>query len=543
VSTNVLPENWGGSTYLSNSIISYDTLAQRVLAELGHPYIDVDVTDAQIAMFIDNSISYFSRYVTHPGEDEYFLFFDDDIDRNCGIRLDAAIHSCELSAGCSQSYWTNAVTSVSSNETVLYNGPSLLSAHTMGFNPDNTGVPINEQQTVVPLTAYGHLIFDKDNPWPVDVCQATHVSISALSAYPDTVIKSPVLEGQVSISDREGSILPTGWGSKDACDPLSAWWGVPSASANSFDPISATHIHFMNVPNCWIAEYSPISFSNGRGIKFPVCSSAIDTNGDISMNFQFVNYYGLPNEVSGVHELDENGGLRMSWNSTPECYTDTPTTVQVNTEFKKVVTVENMGLSAVSVPKVTETQRPRKVQGVFSVARDNRYTGYTGSVLFNFEYSMMANTVGNMSGWSNNGSSMSLVTYDLLNQFLELTGKLFMNDRVSYSFDPSTQILKVIKPRNTYFNNRSNMGYVIGVTRERKIEDYLKEPWIKDHVKAQVKIAAGNAIGKFQGVQLPGGATVNGGDILSQGLTEKKELEDYLKTTLDYGTGHAIIFA
>lgn len=543
MSTNVLPEGWDGSTYLTNSIVSYDTLAQRVLAELGHPYIDVDITDAQMAMFIDNSVAYFSRYVTHPGSDEFFVFRDEDIDQNCGIRLDAAIHSCELSAACAQEFQLlDAVTATSSTETSLYVGSALLSAHTLGFTPDNAGVPINEQVTFVPLSAYGHLVFDPANPWPAAVCDATHVGVSALDSYPTPDIKSPVLTACMSVSEREGSLLPCDWRDKSACDPLSSWWDVPAASAGSFDPTSATHLRFLNIPECWVTEYSPISFSNGRGVKFPVCSSAIDTKGDINVEVQFVDYHGLPSEVEGQHELDDNGGLRMSWMNSPDCYPDTPDLVSVSAEFKKIETLEFRGTSSISVPTVTETGRPRKIQGVFGVNQDNRYTAYSGSVLFNFEYALMDGMVGNIAGWNHTGSQMSLVTYDLLSQFLELTGKLFMNEDVSYSFDPHTQVLKVIKPRQSYYNNRRQI-YIIGVNRERPISEYLKESWIKDHVKAQTMIAAGNALTKFQGTQLPGGATVNGSDILSRGQAEKDKLEEYLQTTMDYGSGHGIWFA
>ena len=49
----VLPTGWRGSTALNSTIKSYEDLAYRIKAQLGFPVTELEASDEQIAIFID----------------------------------------------------------------------------------------------------------------------------------------------------------------------------------------------------------------------------------------------------------------------------------------------------------------------------------------------------------------------------------------------------------------------------------------------------------------------------------------------------------
>jgi hypothetical protein len=90
-------------------------------------------------------------------------------------------------------------------------------------------------------------------------------------------------------------------------------------------------------------------------------------------------------------------------------------------------------------------------------------------------------------------------------------------------FDPRTQYLKLIpQPKNTQFYGLLEC-YV-----ERPLRDLVKEKWVLEYATALAKVMWGRILTKINGVNLPGGGTINGDTILNEGVNEKKELEQFL---------------
>jgi hypothetical protein len=65
---------------------------------------------------------------------------------------------------------------------------------------------------------------------------------------------------------------------------------------------------------------------------------------------------------------------------------------------------------------------------------------------------------------------------------------------------------------------------------ERPLRDVIKEQWVYQYALALSKIAVGNVRGKYQGTTMFGGGSINYNDLLSQGLEEKRMLEEKLYT-------------
>jgi hypothetical protein len=74
---------------------------------------------------------------------------------------------------------------------------------------------------------------------------------------------------------------------------------------------------------------------------------------------------------------------------------------------------------------------------------------------------------------------------------------------------------------------------------ERPLRDIIKEPWVYQYALALSKISIGNIRGKYSGTQLFGGGSINFNDILSQGLEEKRNLEEQLFSGASPGFGDA----
>jgi hypothetical protein len=93
-----------------------------------------------------------------------------------------------------------------------------------------------------------------------------------------------------------------------------------------------------------------------------------------------------------------------------------------------------------------------------------------------------------------------------------------------FRFDAKTQIFKILPEP---YANQNYYG-VIGCYVEAPIKQVINERWVMYYALALTKIAMGQIRGKFGGMVLFGGGTLNANDVLSQGLAEKKELEEEL---------------
>lgn len=158
----------------------------------------------------------------------------------------------------------------------------------------------------------------------------------------------------------------------------------------------------------------------------------------------------------------------------------------------------------------------RKVLDVFSFEQ-GQGTGI--NTLFTIEQ-IVANQVyfGNLMG----SNGFDLVTYDALKGWLDTREKV-LAQRPLVRFNQKTQIMRIIPEPSG--NDAYNA--VIGCYVQMSIGDLINEPWIIQYTTALTKIAVGSIRSKYS-FQMFGGLTLNGNELLQQGLTEKKELEEQL---------------
>lgn len=114
-----------------------------------------------------------------------------------------------------------------------------------------------------------------------------------------------------------------------------------------------------------------------------------------------------------------------------------------------------------------------------------------------------------------------LVTWHILKDWIDTREKMFALKRRVY-FDDRRQLLR-LQPEPT--DGQRFVG-ILGCYVERAIKDMIMERWVYQYAQALSKITIGNIRGKFTQVSMFGGGTINYNDLLSQGLEEKKQLEE-----------------
>ena len=113
-----------------------------------------------------------------------------------------------------------------------------------------------------------------------------------------------------------------------------------------------------------------------------------------------------------------------------------------------------------------------------------------------------------------------LISWYTMKNWLDTREKMLAT-KYSYTFNPRTQYL-TITPAPT--NNSAWWG-IISCYVERPLIDVVKEMWVYQYSLALSKIAVASVRTKYSGTTLFGGGSINGTDLMSQGLNEKEKLE------------------
>ena len=124
-----------------------------------------------------------------------------------------------------------------------------------------------------------------------------------------------------------------------------------------------------------------------------------------------------------------------------------------------------------------------------------------------------------------------LVSWYTLKEWLDTREKV-LSLRKDVKFDDRTQYLQLYpQPKNRYYG-------VVSCFVEKPIRDVIKEQWVYEYTVALTMISIGMVRGKFQGVSLIGGGSLNY-ELLNEGYQRKKDLEAKLLEGASPGFGDA----
>ena len=125
-----------------------------------------------------------------------------------------------------------------------------------------------------------------------------------------------------------------------------------------------------------------------------------------------------------------------------------------------------------------------------------------------------------------------LVSWYTTKEWMKTREKLLATKR-DLKFDPRTQYLEIYpQPGSSRFYG------VISCWLERPLRDLIKEQWVYEYALALSMITVGRVRSKFTGIALLGNGSLNY-DLLAEGTSKKKELEDMLTTGASAGYGDA----
>lgn len=123
--------------------------------------------------------------------------------------------------------------------------------------------------------------------------------------------------------------------------------------------------------------------------------------------------------------------------------------------------------------------------------------------------------------------------YNLVMQWLDLTYQM-TGKGFEWNYNPRTKLLVLDPDPTKYFRDQLTVenyeGYFIVVECWclRPEEQQYGEVWVKKMALAKAKTYIGNLRTTYDGINLPGGAKINGERILQQGLDEQTKLRDEL---------------
>ena len=83
-------------------------------------------------------------------------------------------------------------------------------------------------------------------------------------------------------------------------------------------------------------------------------------------------------------------------------------------------------------------------------------------------------------------------------------------------------------PQPDASNNGVTYFGVIQCYVERPLRDIIKEQWVYQYALALSKMSVATVRSKYSGTSLFGGGSINGTDMMSQGISERDKLEQKL---------------
>jgi len=286
--------NWG-STYLSPTIKSVESLVYRTKTLLGYPAVQDELTDAQWLEIVRESLEVFTQFGGGM-KDEWLMFTSDEYEHGCGINLSNLITFGCSDLHCYQTTVVEQVTSIDSycNDYGTYTG--YLSA-TPYYIPEQFDVDIPSS---IPFTGTSgqdvFIYFDPEQPWNANkICNANCVYVKPVSSQSFQLSSSEaVWNSTLNFASEElSSIYPS------ISSEISAY-SIESIPVSSLgDNLSAIPVEAYNIEYFYPEDeiITPplkacVNVRNGTGRIYPNCdASKVNTCCALSAQYSISDNY------------------------------------------------------------------------------------------------------------------------------------------------------------------------------------------------------------------------------------------------------------
>ena len=274
----IVPDGFG-ATYLNNNIASYADLVFFCKSALGYPIQNVELTDTQWALIVDEALMNWTQWEGNRKE-EYLVFCSDLYERGCGVKLDELIQVGCNTQFCYQTVTTETVTSVETTYDKCGTFPAYVSVTPFVYP---TPYNIIDPNSVAFSGTSGQVItlkFDPANPWSMDcVCDADCAYIKPVNSEWFKLSSNYCLSALTFDFESDSTLSPlySAISAQIINYPVSA---VPLSGMGS--ALSSVPVEYYSV-GCFYAPdelqgpplEACINIGKGRGYIYPFCDTSL----------------------------------------------------------------------------------------------------------------------------------------------------------------------------------------------------------------------------------------------------------------------------
>ena len=179
----------------------------------------------------------------------------------------------------------------------------------------------------------------------------------------------------------------------------------------------------------------------------------------------------------------------------------------------------------------TDTSRPSG-KDIVSVVKVFQYGDFANIGMFDLKYQLALVDYFGINRGFNGGGSMGLGSYNSTKQYIKLIEDFFQGEK-AVRFSKVTNRINI----DANWDELKNMEYLVFETYAALDPDtYTKiynDRLLKKYVTALIKKQWGSNMAKYDGVQLPGGIVMKGGQIYAEAVEEIKEIEFEFKSAYE----------
>jgi len=212
-----------------------------------------------------------------------------------------------------------------------------------------------------------------------------------------------------------------------------------------------------------------------------------------------------------------------------DCIDDT---IQLYQEFHSDATVRTYLKHTVTAADVTNRYIPisSDILYISQLLPLQQSTLASGSGMFSVRYQIALNDIANMQNFIGN-----LQYYEQLGQYLS-TLDMILNGYPQVSFSRHENRLYI---HGEWWDGEISEGDIL-VAEVYQVVDpesntsVYNDKFVKAYATASIKHRWGNNLSKFEGMQLPGGVTLNGERILGEAQSELEQLEEKMRLEYEF---------
>ena len=187
--------------------------------------------------------------------------------------------------------------------------------------------------------------------------------------------------------------------------------------------------------------------------------------------------------------------------------------------------------------KITATDKARQyvdVESILNVVKIHQFGEFANINMFDVRYQMALMDYFGINRGLGFNSSMGLSRYDSTKRYINMIQDFFQPEK-SVRFNKITNKLNIDGDwTNDIVEGRYFLIEAYVTLQSSQFSEIFNDIWLKKYLTAIIKKQWGANMSKFDGVQLPGGVQLRGGEITQEAIQEIERLEEELRLTYEY---------